>query len=509
MAINLTSANTTTQIFANVAGDIWVIAERVFVNVVGDAINGATANGNKTFLIHGHVVADGFASDGIALGSGGSGGDNRVHVYDTGSIAAEDVAVESVGGGLVLVNEGSLSGHAQGIFLNDANNRVVNHGTIVSTGKGFDSNGNGFVLRNYGLIEALSDAVDVTGSGHRIENHGTIATLASSAYGIDLRFAGGDNLVVNTGLITGGAIAIEAGAGIETVRNSGTIDGDVLLGDGADAFDGRGGTVSGSVRGGAGNDSYAVDDPDIRLVEQAGEGTDTVFAATSFRLGPNFENLTLLGAGNDRGIGNGVGNTINGNDADNVLSGLGGNDVIVGREGDDVIRGGSGNDALGGSEGDDILVGEGGADAMNGNDGDDVLRGGDGADNLFGADGEDVLIGRNGADTLTGGADGDTFVFKRKSDSIPGPLNDVITDFQAGIDLIDLTAIDAVSGPGSSGNQAFTFIGAAGFTGAGQVRAFTFAGNTFVDAETTGDGVLDFRIQLTGLVALTAADFAL
>ncbi|WP_221939022.1 hypothetical protein, partial [Mycobacterium sp. KBS0706] len=64
---------------------------------------------------------------------------------------------------------------------------------------------------------------------------------------------------------------------------------------------------------------------------------------------------------------------------------------------------------------------------------------------------------------------------------------------------------------GVAGDQAFTFIGAGLFTGvAGQLRAAnTSPGVTTIAGDVNGDGVSDFHIQLTGNLALVAADFVL
>ncbi|MGM3225810.1 serralysin family metalloprotease [Dickeya zeae] len=76
--------------------------------------------------------------------------------------------------------------------------------------------------------------------------------------------------------------------------------------------------------------------------------------------------------------------------------------------------------AIGGS-GNDILVG---------NSADNILQGGAG---------NDVLYGGAGADTLTGGAGRDTFVYGSGQDSTVSAY-DWITDFQTGVDKIDLSA---------------------------------------------------------------------
>ena len=105
--------------------------------------------------------------------------------------------------------------------------------------------------------------------------------------------------------------------------------------------------------GGAGNDTYGVDDLLDVVVEAAGEGTDTVetfMAALSIELMANVENLSYLGCDADQfvGTGNSGANVITGGDLNDTLSGLGGNDEL---------NGGLGNDTLDGGEGDDDLFG--------------------------------------------------------------------------------------------------------------------------------------------------------
>src|SRR5262245_48573351 len=60
-----------------------------------------------------------------------------------------------------------------------------------------------------------------------------------------------------------------------------------------------------TVIGGAGNDSYYVDSTSDVVIENPGEGNDTVYALVDYTIGPNIENLTLLErAGSINGTGN-------------------------------------------------------------------------------------------------------------------------------------------------------------------------------------------------------------
>jgi Ca2+-binding RTX toxin-like protein len=76
----------------------------------------------------------------------------------------------------------------------------------------------------------------------------------------------------------------------------------------------------------------------------------------------------------------------------------------------------------------EITIGTAGADILTGSSGSDVLLGGDG---------NDTLTGGGGSDTLAGGNGGDVFRLTAGTDSTSG-ATDVITDFVAGTDKIDL-----------------------------------------------------------------------
>jgi Ca2+-binding RTX toxin-like protein len=143
------------------------------------------------------------------------------------------------------------------------------------------------------------------------------------------------------------------GAGTDML--SGGLHSDFLYGQaGNDTLDG--GAGNDHMAGGAGNDLYIVDSAKDVIVENRGEGTDTVHSSVSYALGSNVENLTLLGTDALHGSGNALANTLTGNNAGNVLEGGGGNDRIFGEGGDDTLTGGAGKDTLDGGAGKDTLV---------------------------------------------------------------------------------------------------------------------------------------------------------
>lgn len=188
-------------------------------------------------------------------------------------------------------------------------------------------------------------------------------------------------------------------------------------------------------------------------------------------------------------------------------------DDIVGLGGDDRIGGGGGGDMLWGYAGNDTITAGPGHDRLYGGDGDDYLRSGTGSDRLVGGDGADRLIGEGGSDTffggrgrdvISGGADSDVFVFRTRPDAGIGQGRDVITDFQQGLDRIDLSVLDGDLT--RAGNQGFDFIGGGRFSAtAGELN---YRSNV-LSADVNGDARVDFQIEIENGVALSAADFIL
>ncbi|QYK40193.1 MAG: M10 family metallopeptidase C-terminal domain-containing protein [Paracoccaceae bacterium] len=314
--------------------------------------------------------------------------------------------------------------------------------------------------------------------------------------------------------------------------------------------------------GGGGNDKLRIGHGVTGSVD-GGSGFDDLIFLPSLGIGGGIfvESIALTidisdgGGGRDIGTGltlSGIeqflvvqggtaGDYIRGRSADDFIQGHDGNDTIIGGMGADALFGDNGIDTLsyafdragvnvnlatgaasgGEAEGDsfqsfenltgglgnDTLTGSAGTNVLTGNRGNDVLDGGAGNDSLFGGSGNDTLVGGNGADVMTGGSGADVFVFRRVAESGP-TKSDLITDFTRRQDIIDLSEIGVVRG---FDTLVFNFIGTAAFTAGtpGQLRYELGVGTTTIYGETTGDGVADLRIVLTGTYKLTADDFAL
>ena len=84
--------------------------------------------------------------------------------------------------------------------------------------------------------------------------------------------------------------------------------------------------------------------------------------------------------------------------------------------------------------------------------------------------------------------------------------HDTILDFSESDDRLDFRAIDALAG---GADDAFSFIGSAAFSAAGQIRVYDNGVNTFVEVNTGGTLDAEMLIQLSGIHALDLTDLIL
>ncbi|WP_018044645.1 calcium-binding protein [Methylobacterium sp. 88A] len=331
-------------------------------------------------------------------------------------------------------------------------------------------------------------------------------------------------------------IVIDAG-GTQTGGNGN----DTLRGGiGGDTLDG--GAGNDTMIGGRGDDTYIVDSPGDTVVEDAGEGNDTVRSSVTYTLPNNVENLVLTGSGNIDGTGNALDNGITGNDGDNRLDGGAGNDRLTAGGGDDVLIGGTGDDIMRGGAGDDVYVvdstgdqvienaGEGndtvrssvtytlganvenviltgsaaidatggsGADGLTGNDSANRLDGGAGDDTLSGFGGNDTLLGGTGADTMRGGTGSDTYVVDDAGDQVielTQQGNDTVRssiDYTLGanVERLVLTGTGDLDGTGNGLDNAIFGTGGDNVLngGGGNDTLFGKGGNDSLDGGTGND----------------------
>ena len=243
--------------------------------------------------------------------------------------------------------------------------------------------------------------------------------------------------------------------GIEQVGGSGFDD--VLTGDGsANAFQGLAGEDQ--IDGGGGRDRVeylnSAAGVEVRLVDGSavdGFGTEDTLVSIEDILGSEFD---------DRLVGDG---------ADNVIEGLAGSDRINGKGGIDTVDyffspgrvvvdldAGTATERWGPddvTERDDLegpttftdrlsniedVRGSGFDDRIRGDDASNFLDGLDGDDKLAGRGGDDILVGGNGDDVLRGGGGSDVFLYRAADEGV-----DLIKDWSSA-DVIDLR--DVLSG---------------------------------------------------------------
>ena len=89
--------------------------------------------------------------------------------------------------------------------------------------------------------------------------------------------------------------------------------------------------------GGAGNDTYFVDNVGDIGARGPERGTDAVFSSIDYTLTANVETWCCRAPTTCRGTGNALDNTIFGNSGNNPLDGGGGADVLIGNAGDDTF----------------------------------------------------------------------------------------------------------------------------------------------------------------------------
>lgn len=109
---------------------------------------------------------------------------------------------------------------------------------------------------------------------------------------------------------------------------------DLLLGGlGNDYLDG--GAGADDMEGGMGNDTYIVNTVNDVILEQQHEGYDSVVSSASTILSANIEALRLVEGHAINGTGNSLGNTLIGNNQNNILDGVTGADIMMGGAGND------------------------------------------------------------------------------------------------------------------------------------------------------------------------------
>ena len=406
-------------------------------NIVANTLEGNNGNDNLRGLAGNDTLNGGAGNDTLYGGAGidsmvGGAGNDWFFVDD-----AADLIVETAGGGTDRAFVGvswTLTAGAE-IERTSTDN---NAGTAAI-------NINGNELKNiiYGnagnnIIDGKGGADILVGLGGNdwffVDNAGD---FISEAIG-----GGTDRVLVDVSYILAGSAEVEL---ITTINNAGTspinITGNnyanTIYGNaGNNILDGQGGVDT--LIGLGGNDWFFVDNAGDRVLEDAGGGTDRVFAGVSWSLTAGSE-VEALSTSNNPGVtpinltgnelrnliyGNNGSNTLDGKAGADTLAGLGGNDTYFVDNSADVISEaiGGGNDRVftsvsytlsAASEVENLsTTSDVAATAINltGNQFNNVITGNAGSNTLDGKGGVDTLIGLGGNDFYYVDAAGDIVV---------------------------------------------------------------------------------------------------
>ena len=288
------------------------------------------------------------------------------------------------------------------------------------------------------MVDSATDGIDNDNNGTIDDETGMIASEIDWAVYRDAM--AGVTVDLSTGRGTGGEAMGDRLVGIELIWGSLHADTFIAAAD-EDTFD--------IIHGDAGSDTMSYEASETGVVVDLGNTTHhtpTTVSGTGTETDPFV--FPGLGTGIDPAITQiaaGVGAT--GDSATNV-----GTAATNGAFGDRLasienLTGSDQRDILGGDANPNVLKGMGGNDTLTGVGGNDMLYGGAGRDVITGGLGDDTIVGGAGDnDELTGNGGNDTFVFA------PGDGNDIINDFNAAEDKLNLSAFglapDDLQAPG-------------------------------------------------------------
>ena len=494
-------------------------ADTYIVNAIGDVIIELANEGNDTVLssitytlgtdledltLTGTSAINGtgnelenhiFGNTGANIINGGTGADrlfggagSDTYIVDN----VDDVIVETANNGTDLVQSS--------VTYTLANN--VEKLTLTGT-SAIDGTGNSAI--NNMLGNSAANVLDGAGGNDNI-NGGSGADTMIGGTGSDT-FVVDDSADITIEFADEGTDTVESSVdftlqayvekltltGAAGITGTGNDDANTILGNGADnTIYGMGGddslngsTGNDTMYGGLGDDSYTIGAAGDFVVEDAGEGIDTVFSAGTYMLLDNFENLTISGITKWNGTGNELNNILTGNTAANLLTSLDGDDTIDGGRGADTLVGGMGNDTYIVDIATDVVTElfDQGTDLVKssvsytlsttledltltgnlkingtGNNADNVITGNGSANTMTGLGGNDYLDGGAGSDTMVGGSGNDTYVVASSGDVVTEVASmgtdtvrsSITYTLSANLENLTLTGTSNINGTGNA-----------------------------------------------------------
>jgi Ca2+-binding RTX toxin-like protein len=512
-----------------------------YLHLTGSAAVNGTGNDLDNYIIgnaNQNILTGGLGDDWLLGGAGadtmiGGLGDDRYWIDN-----AADVVIEQAGEGIDMIETtfsytlganleeltlGYLAGAINGTG-NDLDNEIYGNpdANVLTGGAGDDW------LQGVGGADTM---VGGTGDDTYVIEDVANVVVENAGEGTDHVFSPfdyvlGANLEILT-LIDGAAINA-TGNGLDNYLQGNAND-NMLIGNAGDDFlSGQGGMDT--LAGGIGDDTYHITDAVDVIIENAGEGSDTLLSHISVALASfaNIENIELSNSGGDiNATGNGVDNVITGNWNANVLDGGAGNDILDGYTGIDTLIGGDGADTFYVDNAADVVVdtSAGTSETVRASTtyvlapGADIevlettdasgsdwisLTGNSSTQYVTGNNGGNFLNGRWGNDILTGNGGPDAFVFDTAIDAASNV--DTITDFNPAEDSIHLAGSVFAALDGYLSASEFR-VGFAGQDSDDYIVYDNTTGALFYDADAAGGaGAVQFA-QLTPGLALAHVDF--
>ncbi|TAL38794.1 MAG: calcium-binding protein [Alphaproteobacteria bacterium] len=442
-----------------------VLTGAAIIGTGNSSANTITGNANNNILIGADGNDSLFGDLGIDTLNGGAGndtldggldadiliggaGDDVFTVDDSGDLVTETTSGSAGGADTVLssityilgTNLENLTLDALAGNINGTGNAVVN----IITGNAGDNTLNGAAGADSLIGGGGNDTFIVDNILDSVTGGAGIDTIVSSlSYSLNTIPLGNiENLTLTGSAVSG------TGNGLDNVI-TGNAATNILTGlAGNDTLDG--GLGNDSLIGGLGDDTLVVNAQTDILIEQVGQGTDTVLSSVTYILSAaNVENLTLSGSANINATGS---------SGDNIVTGNSGNNILNGGLGFDSLEGGLGNDTFIIDTLTDIITDAGGIDTISegfvdfdlnsvtgvienliltgtgnwdgtGDANNNAITGNAGINTLTGNDGNDTLNGGAGGDTMYGGLGDDTFYVDSLLDVIienPGEGTDTV-----------------------------------------------------------------------------------
>ena len=386
---------------------------------------------------------------------------------NTGFTLAANGDMLTIPAGGIIYND-----NGQGIYA-AYTGTVDNQGTISAGASGIVFDSGGWITNGAaGSIFAYDNAI-FAGNSCVIRNFGLIASELSSVYVSNIST---NVTLINTGYITSSSYNAYYGSnGIDTVINAGHMIGNLNLGGGNDFYDGRGGTVVGTIDGGLGNDILI-----------GGSGADKFFdnSGSNWIVGGGGDDTVTIG---NYGAANGT-TTAWAGEANFGTDNSTNDTLVVNGQAATIFLGGVVYDAFAGSVAGWIW-------------GFENATGTGSADSIIGTGGNNIINGGGGADWLVGGGGYDQFVF----DNL-GVNGAKISDYSH--DVIDLHNIDANTT--LTGDQAFSYHTTHTSNAAGEMVFTNYGSGGQIDLYVNADNVIDATIYVgyaAGNPAPTVSDF--